>query len=66
MNEIKVTGLPGNIQPNPMLNEVHNEGVKSTFRNGILYRYPAMVSMLEVQGHTMKWGCNMRYCCMMS
>ncbi|MBN1691784.1 MAG: hypothetical protein JW901_12285 [Dehalococcoidia bacterium] len=53
---IDLTGFPGNIRETDYSKQVNTEGVKSTFHQGVIYRYPGIVPMLEVQGDYYEMG----------
>jgi hypothetical protein len=48
--------LLASVQPSLYQDQVHKEGVKTTFQQGIVYRYPGRVPMLEVNGDHYKMG----------
>ncbi len=44
------------LQPSTYQSEIVTDGYKSTFRTGVIYRYPGMVPLLEVQGSHYEMG----------
>jgi len=48
--------FPGNIKEASYDKQVATSGVKSTFREGVIYRYPGIVPMLEVSGDYYEMG----------
>jgi len=53
---VDLTGFPGNIRETDYSKQVKTEGVKSTFHQGVIYRYPGIVPMLEVEGDYYEMG----------
>ncbi|MDD5398349.1 MAG: hypothetical protein PHU70_04630, partial [Dehalococcoidia bacterium] len=47
---IDLTSFPGNMRETDYSKQVKTEGVKSTFHQGVIYRYHGIVPMLEVEG----------------
>ena len=48
-------GFPGKIKETPFQKQVATAGLKSTFRQGIAYRYPGLPPLLDVSGDPMRW-----------
>ena len=48
--------FPGNIKETAYEKQIATSGVKSTFREGVIYRYPGIVPMLEVSGDYYEMG----------
>jgi hypothetical protein len=53
---IDLTSFPGNMRQTDYSKQVVTEGVKSTFHKGVIYRYPGIVPMLEVEGDYYEMG----------
>jgi len=53
---IDLITFPGNMRETDYSKQVVTEGVKSTFHQGVIYRYPGIVPMLEVQGDYYEMG----------
>jgi tetratricopeptide (TPR) repeat protein len=51
-----LTSFPGNIKETAYDKQVATSGVKSTFHDGVIYRYPGIVPMLEVSGDYYEMG----------
>ena len=51
-----LTAFPGNIKETGYEKQVATSGVKSTFHEGMIYRYPGIVPMLEVSGDYYEMG----------
>ena len=51
-----LTSFPGNIKETGYDKQVVTLGVKSTFHEGIIYRYPGIVPMMEVSGEYYEMG----------
>jgi predicted choloylglycine hydrolase len=51
-----LTAFPGNIREMEYDNQVVTSGVKSTFHDGVIYRYPGLVPMMEVAGDYYEMG----------
>ncbi len=51
-----LTTFPGNMRETDYSKQVVTEDVKSTFHQGVIYRYPGIVPMLEVQGDYYEMG----------
>jgi len=51
-----LTTFPGSIRESEYAKQVKTEGVKSTFHQGVIYRYPGIVPMLEVGGDYYEMG----------
>jgi hypothetical protein len=51
-----LTAFPGNIRETEYDKQVVTSGVKSTFRDGVIYRYPGIVPMMEVAGDYYEMG----------
>ncbi len=51
-----LTAFPGNIKETGYDKQVVTSGVKSTFHEGVIYRYPGIVPMLEVAGDYYEMG----------
>lgn len=52
----ELTAFPGNIQQTVYEKEIVTTGVKSTFHQGTMYRYPGFVPMLDVTGDYYEMG----------
>ncbi|MDD5398357.1 MAG: C45 family autoproteolytic acyltransferase/hydrolase, partial [Dehalococcoidia bacterium] len=53
---IDLTSFPGNMRETDYSKQVKTEGVKSTFHQGVIYRYHGIVPMLEVEGDYYEMG----------
>jgi predicted choloylglycine hydrolase/tetratricopeptide (TPR) repeat protein len=53
---VDLISFPGNMRETDYSEQVVTEGVKSTFHQGVIYRYPGIVPMLEVQGDYYEMG----------
>ena len=51
-----LAAFPGNIKETGYDKQVATSGVKSTFHEGVIYRYPGIVPMLEVSGDYYEMG----------
>ena len=51
-----LTSFPGGIKENSYAKQVTASGVKSTFHDGVIYRYPGIVPMMEVAGDYHEMG----------
>lgn len=51
-----LSAFPGNIKETAYEKQVVTSGVKSTFHEGVIYRYPGIVPMLEVSGEYYEMG----------
>jgi len=51
-----LAAFPGNIKETGYDRQVATSGVKSTFHDGVIYRYPGIVPMLEVSGDYYEMG----------
>ena len=51
-----LTAFPGNIKETGYDKQVVISGVKSTFHDGVIYRYPGIVPMMEVSGDYYEMG----------
>ncbi|MCX6000941.1 MAG: C45 family autoproteolytic acyltransferase/hydrolase [Chloroflexi bacterium] len=51
-----LSAFPGNIKETGYQNQVVTSGVKSTFHDGVIYRYPGIVPMMEVAGDYYEMG----------
>jgi predicted choloylglycine hydrolase len=56
MSQNENASLIGALQKTSYLDEILTHGVKSVFREGVMYRYPGLVSMLELQGSHYEMG----------
>lgn len=51
-----LVAFPGNVKETAYSKEIVSSGVKSTFHQGVVYRYPGLVPMLEVSGDHYEMG----------
>ena len=47
---IDLASFPGEIKKPDYAMQVVTDGVKSTFHDGVIYRYPGQIPLLEVSG----------------
>jgi len=53
---VDLTAFPGAVRETEYSKQVKMEGVRSTFHQGVIYRYPGIVPMLEVSGDYYEMG----------
>jgi predicted choloylglycine hydrolase len=51
-----LTAFPGTVRETEAMRQVKTDGVKSTFHQGVIYRYPGIAPMLEVSGDYYEMG----------
>ena len=51
-----LTTFPGSVKQTAYEKQVVTEGVKSTFHDGVIYRYPGLPAMLDVTGDNYEMG----------
>jgi predicted choloylglycine hydrolase len=53
---VNLTAFPGTVRETEYIQQVQTDGVQSTFHQGVIYRYPGIVPMLEVSGDYYEMG----------